>query len=102
MKRKGNDAGGGRWLQRAALVLSNDSASLHLASAVGAPTVAVFGPTDERKYGPTAPRSRVVRRRLFCSPCEQALCRFSHECMRFIGADEVYDAAKRLLLEAGG
>ena len=91
----------GALMQRAQLVITNDSASLHLASAVGVPTVALFGPTDEGKYGPMAPRGRTIRRRLFCSPCEQALCRFSHECMRFITADEVYQAAKTLL-EAGG
>lgn len=87
-------------MQRARLVITNDSASLHLASAVGAPTVAIFGPTDEAKYGPTAPGSRTIRRRLFCAPCEQALCAFNHECMRFINADEVYTAAQQLL-EAG-
>ena len=87
----------GLLMRRARLVITNDSASLHMASAVGAPTVAIFGPTDEAKYGPTAPRRRTIRRRLFCAPCEQALCRFSHECMRFISADEVYGAARELL-----
>ncbi|MDP3703435.1 MAG: glycosyltransferase family 9 protein [Candidatus Omnitrophota bacterium] len=87
-------------MQRARLVITNDSASLHLASALKVPTVAIFGPTDADKYGPTAPKHRTIRRHLFCSPCEQALCRFNHECMRFISADEVY-AAARQLLEAG-
>ena len=80
-------------MQHAQLVLTNDSASLHLASAVDVPTVAIFGPTDERQYGPTARGSRVVRRRLFCAPCERALCRFSHECMRFVTVEEVVGAA---------
>jgi ADP-heptose:LPS heptosyltransferase len=87
-------------MQRAGLVLTNDSASLHLACAVGAPVLALFGPTDPRKYGPTGPRDRVLQRRLFCVPCEQALCRFNHECMRFITPDEVYEAARQLLDEA--
>jgi ADP-heptose:LPS heptosyltransferase len=87
----------GALMRRASLVLTNDSAALHLASAVRAPTVALFGPTDAEVYGPTAPRHRVVRRRLFCAPCRQALCRFSHECMRFISADEVFDAARHVL-----
>jgi lipopolysaccharide heptosyltransferase II len=84
-------------MQRAQLVITNDSASLHLASALKVPTVAIFGPTDADKYGPTAPKHRTIRRRLFCSPCEQALCRFNHECMRFISPQEVYDAATQLL-----
>ncbi len=97
----------GSLMRRASLVITNDSASLHLASALEVPTVAIFGPTDDAKYGPTAPRSRTIRRRLFCAPCEQALCRFSHECMRFVSADEVYEAARKLLegrrkMEEGG
>jgi heptosyltransferase-2 len=92
----------GLLMRRARLVITNDSASLHLASAVGVPTVAIFGPTDERKYGPTAARSRVNRRRLFCAPCEQAQCRFSHECMRFVPPDEVFSAARELLSEGAG
>ena len=85
-------------MSRVPLVVTNDSAALHLASAVGTPTVAIFGPTDDAKYGPTAPRSRVIRRRLFCAPCEEAVCRFSHECMRFISPEEVYAAAAVQLL----
>ena len=84
-------------MQRAQLVITNDSASLHLASTLDVPTVAIFGPTDEAKYGPTSRARRVIRRRLFCAPCEQALCRFHHECMRFISPDEVYEAARGLL-----
>jgi ADP-heptose:LPS heptosyltransferase len=90
----------GALMRRARLVITNDSASLHLASAVETPTLAIFGPTDEFKYGPTAPRSRTVRRRLFCTPCEQAACRFNHECMRFIAPEEVYAAACELLAPA--
>ena len=89
----------GALMRRAALVITNDSASLHLASAVQAPTVAIFGPTDGAKYGPTAPRRRLVRRALCCAPCERPLCRFSHECMRFITPEEVLEAAVVLLGE---
>ena len=84
-------------MRGADLVITNDSASLHLASAFNVPTVAIFGPTDAKKYGPTSALRSVVRRKLFCAPCEQALCRFSHECMRFVAASEVYQAATDLL-----
>ncbi len=92
----------GALMRQASLVITNDSASLHLASALNVPTLAIFGPTDAAKYGPTAARSRTIRRRLFCAPCEQALCRFNHECMRFIGADEVFQAACELLRQGTG
>ncbi len=87
----------GALLQRAQLVITNDSAALHVASALNVPTIAIFGPTNAMAYGPTSGRHVTIRRRLFCAPCEQALCRFSHECMRFISADEVYEAVKALL-----
>ena len=87
----------GALMQRARLVITNDSASLHLACAVGTPVLALFGPTDPRKYGPTGTQDRVIQRRLFCVPCEQSLCRFHHECMRFISVDEVYEAAQQIL-----
>ncbi len=84
-------------MQRARLVITNDSAALHVAGAVGTPILAIFGPTDPRKYGPTGARDRVIQRQLFCVPCEQALCRFHHECMRFISPEEVYRAAEQIL-----
>ena len=84
-------------MQRARLVITNDSASLHLACAVSVPVVAIFGPTDAAKYGPTGPQDRVIRRRLFCAPCEQATCRFHLECLRFVSVDEVYNTAVEIL-----
>ncbi|MBI3088035.1 MAG: lipopolysaccharide heptosyltransferase II [Candidatus Omnitrophica bacterium] len=89
-------------MRQTSLVITNDSASLHVAGAVGTPVLALFGPTDPAKYGPTGARSRVLQRRLFCVPCEQALCEFHHECMRFLSVDEVYRAAKGILEKAGG
>ena len=84
-------------LSHAKLVITNDNACLHMASMAGAPTVAVFGPTDERKYGPRAPGSAVVRRALVCAPCELSFCPYRHECMEWITADEVYAAAAKVL-----
>ncbi len=84
-------------LAKSELAITNDSACLHAASARGTPTVAIFGPSDEGKYGPRAKDSVVVRRRLICAPCERALCPYDHECMRWIEPEEVYQAAVRLL-----
>lgn len=79
------------------LLITNDSAPVHIASAVGLPAVAIFGPTDHRKYGPLFAESIVIRKALRCSPCEKALCRFDLECMKKITADEVFNAAKKIL-----
>ncbi|MBI3323817.1 MAG: glycosyltransferase family 9 protein [Candidatus Omnitrophica bacterium] len=84
-------------LARANLMITNDSASLHAAEAMGVPTVAIFGPTDEKKYGPRHPRSAVVRRKLICAPCELALCPYGHECMQWVTSEEVYSAAAKIL-----
>lgn len=48
-------------LSRAALFIGNDSGMMHLAAASGAPTLGLFGPTDERLYGPWGTRAKAVR-----------------------------------------
>jgi len=89
----------GALLRRCAALLTNDSATLHLAGLVGTPTIAIFGPTDPRKYGPRGPRDLVLQRQLDCVPCEAAQCRYQHECMRFLEPYEVYGAVVGLLGE---
>jgi heptosyltransferase-2 len=86
-------------LARAALVVTNDSAPLHIADAHQTPVLAVFGPTDPGKYGPRGGVSRAVSKKLFCSPCEKAQCRFHHECMTELGVDAVYKEALKVLEE---
>ena len=87
-------------LAKSDLVITNDSACLHAAEAMGTPVVAIFGPTDEKKYGPRNPRSAVVRLPLICAPCERALCPYNHECMNWLPADEVLSAAEKILASA--
>ncbi|MBI4355719.1 MAG: glycosyltransferase family 9 protein [Candidatus Omnitrophica bacterium] len=84
-------------LGRCAVLVTNDSATLHLAGLVGTPTIAIFGPTDPRKYGPRGPRDIVLQQRLHCVPCEASLCRFQHECMRYLEPQEVYEAVVGVL-----
>ena len=61
--------------------LTNDSGAMHIASALGVPTVAVFGATDEIATGPTGPLARVVREPVECSPCLKRECPIDHRCM---------------------
>ena len=84
-------------LKRSSLVLTNDSASLHIADILKVPTLAFFGPTDPRRYGPRNPASRALRLPLFCSPCQKAQCRYHHECMTQLGVDEAYRSAQQIL-----
>ena len=85
-------------LKRSSLVIVNDSAILHMASYLDRPVVAIFGPTNERKYGPWSSRGLVVRKKLFCSPCEQSACAYHHECMADLEVKEVVEAVRRVLL----
>ena len=48
-------------ISRASLLISNDSANMHLGFELGVPTVGVFGPTDHEKYGHEGPRFRIAR-----------------------------------------
>lgn len=53
------------------LLVTGDTGPMHLANAVGTPVVAVFGPSDPRRYAPQGPRDLVVRIDLPCSPCNR-------------------------------
>lgn len=57
-------------LKRSALYLGNDSGITHLAAAVGVRTVALFGPSDARRWGPRGERVTVLSRNVECSPCD--------------------------------
>ena len=84
-------------LKRSRLLITNDSAPLHLACAVGTKVLAIFGPTDAKKYGPTGEFDTIINKKLACSPCESATCDYSYECMKLISPDLVFDAAKMMV-----
>jgi len=77
--------------------LTNDSGSMHIASALGVPTVAVFGATDDVGTGPTGPLARVVRENVDCSPCLLRECPIDHRCMTRVSADRVAGVAMELI-----
>jgi heptosyltransferase II len=77
--------------------LTNDSGAMHIASALGVPTIAVFGATDDEATGPTGPLAKVVREPVECSPCLRRECPIDHRCMTRVSAARVADAALELL-----
>jgi heptosyltransferase-2 len=79
------------------LFLTNDSGAMHVASALGVPTVAVFGATDDEATGPTGAGSRVVRQAVDCSPCLLRECPIDHRCMTRVTATQVVEAAHGLV-----
>ncbi len=79
------------------LFLTNDSGAMHVASAVGVPSVTVFGPTDESATGPLGPAARVVREPVDCAPCLLRECPIDHRCMNRVSSAHVVLAAEALL-----
>ncbi len=79
------------------LFLTNDSGAMHVASALGVPTVAIFGATDDTTTGPTGPLARVIREHAECSPCLLRECPIDHRCMTAVRAQTVVVAAHELL-----
>ena len=85
-------------LSRSQLYLGNDSGVTHLAAAVGAPTVALFGPSDPAQWVPRGPRVIILRRGLDCSPCpDRTMKSCPHRaCLTEFSARDVIAALARL------
>ena len=79
--------------------LTNDTGAMHIASALGVPTIAIFGATDHEGTGPTGPLARVVREPVDCSPCLLRECPIDHRCMTRVDPDRVVAAAHELMRE---
>lgn len=68
----------------------NDSGAMHIAGALGVPTVGIFGSTSPKRTSPLGPRTKVIYRGIDCSPCLQRTCRFGHyNCLTEISVEEV-------------
>jgi ADP-heptose:LPS heptosyltransferase len=77
----------------AALVLGADSGPVVLASLLGVPTVALFGPKDPEVYAPRGACARVVWKQVYCSPCRLRQCG-DPICMTTMEVDEVLEAVR--------
>ncbi|MBN1587223.1 MAG: glycosyltransferase family 9 protein [Candidatus Omnitrophica bacterium] len=91
-------------LSHCELVVCNDGGPLHIAVSQGVKTVSLFGPVDDRVYGPypkLEDRHRVVRMDLECQPCYHQFkmppCPYELRCLRELSEDEVVNAAEDLL-----
>jgi len=84
---------------RAKLFIGVDSMPMHLAAAMGVPTVALFGPSSEIAWGPWNVEQRVVTTTHSCRPCGVDGCGGGKvsECLTLLGVEPVYAAAQELL-----
>jgi len=90
-------------LASATVAISNDSGLLHVAAALGTPTIGIFGPTSPWHWAPLNPLAAIIETKsaLECRPCHKPVCRFGHHrCMREIGVDEILAAATTALASA--
>ena len=86
----------------ASVAISNDSGLMHIAAAIGTPTMGIFGPTSPYLWAPlnglaaTVLQTKAV---LPCQPCQRTVCTMNdHRCMRDIAASDVVDIAQRVLI----
>ncbi len=86
-------------LRECRLVLTNDTGTMHLASLLGLPVVAIFGSTEPRLTGPLGNGHIVLRHHVECSPCLLRECPIDFRCMKAISTQEAADAVFSILGE---
>ena len=87
-------------LANASVAVSNDSGLLHVAAALGTPSIGIFGPTSPWHWAPLNPLAATIEAtsELPCRPCHKPVCRLGHHrCMRDITSDAVMAAIHRTL-----
>jgi heptosyltransferase-2 len=82
-------------IKQCRLFITNDTGPMHIATAFGVPTVAIFGPTDPATTSPFGSRHELVRYPVDCSPCLLRECPIDHRCMQGISVEMVRAAAMR-------
>lgn len=90
-------------LAKMKLVVTNDGGPLHMSAALGVKTVSIFGPVDERVYGPYPAGGQhiTIKEDLSCRPCYQNFrmpeCNYNRRCIESIKVDKAFDAVRSLL-----
>ena len=74
------------------VLLTNDTGPMHIAAALGTPTVSVWGSTSPELTGPLSDRSVVIRHPVECSPCFLPKCPIDFRCMNGVEVDAVVTA----------
>ena len=88
-------------LSLAPVAVTNDSGLMHVAAAVGAHVIAIYGSSTPAYTPPLTPRATIIYRGLSCSPCFARVCPLGHfQCMLGIGVDEISAATEAALAAA--
>jgi heptosyltransferase-2 len=81
------------------LLVTNDTGPAHIASALGRPTLVIFGPTNPLTTRPFSPLGEIVRKPPDCAPCMLRDCPIDHRCMTAITPADVFERARALLID---
>jgi heptosyltransferase II len=88
-------------LEGARCLITNDTGPMHMAWALGTPTVCLFGPVDPHHYACEGSGVEVLYNRIYCSPCvhevDEPPCHGNNVCMKLIQVHEVVEAVSRVL-----
>ena len=88
-------------LEKCDLFLTNDTGPMHIAAAVGTPTVSLFGPGNHIRFQLLGTTHQTIRHAVPCSPCKQFTDKCKDNiCMKGIGVDEVWESVSRTLTKA--
>jgi heptosyltransferase-2 len=88
----------------ASVAISNDSGLMHIAAAIGTPTMGIFGPTSPYLWAPLNGLAATVQTRTPppCEPCQRTICTMNdHACMRTIAVSDVVAIAEQVLADIG-
>jgi ADP-heptose:LPS heptosyltransferase len=85
-------------IARCDVYVGNDSGVSHLAAAVGARTVAIFGPSNDRQWAPRGSRVSILRHQIACSPCGDTTIKLCphHACLAELSPEEVIEELRKL------
>ena len=85
-------------IEKCDLFLTNDTGPMHIAAAVGTPTVSLFGPGNHIRFQLLGELHQTIRHAVPCSPCKQFTDKCKDNiCMKGIGVDEVWESVSRTL-----
>lgn len=76
-------------LSECALLLTNDTGTMHLATLLGVPVIAIFGSTEPLLTGPLGNARHIIRHQVECSPCFLRECPIDFRCMKAVSVEEV-------------
>lgn len=88
-------------ISRCSIFITNDSGLMHVAGALGVPTLAIYGSTNPVTTPPPGKNSVIIRKEVPCSPCLKKVCPTDFRCMEDIKAAEVINTAKAMLIKHG-